>query len=133
MTTMFSKAQEKFSFEDTAKTEPFYDNVRSTPNILLIQKSIVNIRPSASSKSNPMVAFELFIEGYTPEVVAEIKAREGFYRDLIHNTAAKFSYDELESVEGKKEFLGVVRKELNSVVRRGQVKHVRLKTIILKP
>ncbi len=80
-----------------------------------------------------MVAFELFLEGFNPEVVAEIKGREGFYRDLIHRTVAKFTYDEVESVEGKKELLGVVRKELNSVVRQGQIKVVRFKTIILKP
>lgn len=133
VTSMASRAQEKFEYDDTVETEPFYDNIRSTPNVLMIQKSIVNIRSSVSSGENPMAAFELFIEGFNPEVVAEIKAREGFFRDLIHRTVAKFSYDEIESVEGKKELLGVVRKELNSVVRQGQVKVVRFKTIILKP
>lgn len=133
VTSMASRAQEKFEYDDTVETEPFYDNIRSTPNVLLIQKSIVNIRASASSGENPMAAFELFIEGFNPEVVAEIKVREGFFRDLIHGTVAKFTYDEIESVDGKRELLGVIRKELNSVVRQGQVKVVRFKTIILKP
>lgn len=133
MTSFADRAEESFTFDESDHLEPFLDNIRSTPNILLIEKSVVNIRPSASSGSNPMVAFELIIEGFNPEVVAEIKRREGFYRDLIHQTTSKFSYDELEYAEGKKELLGVLQKELNSVVQRGQIKAIRLKTIVLKP
>lgn len=133
MTSFADRAEEAFTFDESDHLEPFLDNIRSTPNILLIEKSVVNIRPSASSGSNPMVAFELFIEGFNPEVVAEIKRREGFYRDIIHQTTSKFSYDELEYAEGKKELLGVLQKELNSVVQRGQIKAIRLKTIVLKP
>lgn len=80
-----------------------------------------------------MAAFEIFLEGINPEVVVEVKEREGMFRDLIHRTTAKFSYDELDTPEGKKELLKSIQQEINSVVRRGQIRAVRLKTFILKP
>lgn len=131
--SMEDRASEKFDLSDSEKLEPFFNSVRVTPNILLIQKSVVNIKPSASSGRNPMVAYEIFLEGINPDVVAEVKEREGMFRDLIHRTTAKFSYDELDTPEGKRELLRTIQQEINSVVQRGQIRAVRLKTIVLKP
>lgn len=113
--------------------ENFYDNVRSTPNMLLIQKIVVNIRASKQSGSNPMFAAEFFVEGLNPDVVIEVKDREPYFRDLIQRTIEDFTFDQLESSEGKQLLVQALLREMNRNLTTGELRNIRFKTLIIKP
>lgn len=113
--------------------EYFYDNIRSVPNLFLVPKVITNIKPSMESGPNPMAAIEFFAEGFTPEVIIEMKDREPALRDLAARTIEDFSFDELESSSGKQKLNQVLAREFNRVLSTGQVKAIRIKNIVLKP
>lgn len=113
--------------------EYFYDNIRSVPNLFLVPKVITNIKPSMESGPNPMAAIEFFAEGFTPEVIIEMKDREPALRDLAARTIEDFSFDELESTSGKQKLNQVLAREFNRILSTGQVKAIRIKNIVLKP
>ena len=125
-------SKERYEYVEKSEKEPFFENIRATPNIFLIQKSVINLRPSAESP-NPMAAFDLLVEGYTAEVINEIKLREGHFRDLIHSLSSQYTFEEVASPEGKKDICAAILTMLNKNLRNGQIKSVRFKTIILKP
>lgn len=119
--------------ESDSEYENFYDNSRSTPNLLLIQKIVVNIRPTAQSGKNPMFATEFFVEGLTPDVLIEVKDREAFFRDLVQRTTEEFNFDQLSSVEGRKVLVNALLREMNRNLTTGELRNIRFKTIVVKP
>lgn len=133
VTDLAAHASEVFEVEDLEGFENFYDNIRSTPNLLLIQKLVVNVKSSENSGSNPMAAMEIFVEGLNPDVVIEVKDRESFFRDLVQRVTEEFSFDELSSAEGKRQYLQTLLKEMNRHLTTGELRSARFKTIILKP
>lgn len=126
-------ADEVHDVDPQGTFENFYDNVRSTPNLLLIQKIVVNIRASKNSGPNPMLAGELFVEGLNPDVVIEVKDREAFFRDTIQRTTEDFTFDQLSSADGKQLLIQSLLKEINRNLTTGELRNVRIKTFILKP
>lgn len=133
LTNVEDIASESFEYQPGEDQELFYDNLRSMPNLFLLPKIVANIRPSHNSESNPMVAVEFFAETFTPEVMFELKDREPLIRDVAQRAVEEFSFDELESPQGKQKLTQVVSRELNRVLTKGQLKSLRLKTIVLKP
>lgn len=121
---------EEYESEDT---EPFYENLRTSSNMLLLPKMVVNIKPSAKSSRNPMAAFEVYVEGVIPEVVVEVKDREIEIRDLTQRVVEGFSFDQLDTPEGKRLMSEKLIKEINPVLTTGKLKKIWIKTIILKP
>lgn len=113
--------------------EPFYDSTRAAQNMMQIQKMVVNIMSSSRSGENPMFAFDLFVEGLSPDVVIEIKDREVEFKDAIQRAAEVMTFDLLDTADGKKLLLEQIKKELNSRLTTGRVRHVYYKTFILKP
>lgn len=126
-------ATAEYEYEPGVDQEFFYDNLRSMPNLFLFPKIVANIRPSSQSKENPMVAVELFAEAFSPEAMFELKDREPLMRDMAQRVIEDFSFDELESAEGKRRLTQAVARELNRVLSKGQLKGVHIKTIVLKP
>lgn len=124
---------DEFEFDSGSRMELFYDNVRSTPNMLLIPKIVANIRSSSSSGENPMVAVEFFAEGMSPEVILEMKDREPHFRDYMQRRIEEFNFDTLDTPPGKRSLTDVLHKELNRMLTQGQLKGLRIKTIVLKP
>lgn len=122
-----------FDYDPAEKQELFYDNVRSAPNLLLITKMVVNIRPSASSGENPMLAVEFFAEGMSPEPILELKAREAFFRDRMQRRIEEYSFDVLDTPPGKQALAADLLKDLNRNLSQGQLRGLRIKTIVLKP
>lgn len=131
--TMEDVATGSYHYNPGEDQEYFYDNIRSVPNLFLIPKIVTNIRPSNQSGPTPMMAVEFFAEGFNPEVIIEMKDREPQIRDLSQRAIEEFSFDELESQSGKQKMIVVLTRELNRILTTGQVKTVRIKTIILKP
>jgi flagellar basal body-associated protein FliL len=128
-----SVAGEKSEYDAAEGMEGFYDNLRASQNMILIQKMVLNIKTSKSSGPNPMVAMEFFVEGVNSDVVVEIKDREVMMRDLMMRTIEDFDFDTLESGDGKKELVARLQKELNAVLTTGRIKNIRIKTFIVKP
>lgn len=133
LTNFEDVATEKFEYQPGEDQEFFYDNLRSMPNLFLIPKIVANIRPSRDSGPNPMVAVEFFAETFSPEAMFELKDREPMVRDVSQRTVEEFSFEELESPPGKQKLTQVVSRELNRVLTKGQLKSLRIKTIVLKP
>ncbi len=123
---------ETHSYNPMTDTEMFFDNSRLLKNIVTLKKMVANIKPSETSGSNPMVAFELNIEGVSIEVAIEVKDREAEFKDLILRSAEQMSYDELANSEGKKLFAERIVAALNSNLTQGQIRKVLYKSFIIK-
>jgi len=122
-----------YSYDPATQVEPYIDNPRAAQNLILIQKMVVNLKPSQNSGPNPMLAAEFFVEGMSADVVVEIKDREVMIRDLMQRTLEEMDYDLVDTIEGKREMLSRLQKEMSRVLTTGRVKSVRIKTIVIKP
>jgi hypothetical protein len=131
--TMERLATEVSEYDPETEVEPFYDNLRVSGNILLIPKMVVNLRKSAHSGDNPMGAFEFYTEGIAPEVPLEIKDREIEIRDLMQRVTEEFTFDQIDSPEGKRLLCDRLKREVNAVLTTGKLKKVWIKTVIVKP
>lgn len=120
------------TYNPLTDSEMFFDNSRLLKNIVTVKKMVANIRPSESSGPNPMLAFELNIEGTSNEVVIEIKDREAEFKDLILRAAEELSYDELSVSDGKKNLSERILNVINSNLTQGQIRKVLYKSFILK-
>lgn len=126
-------SQEKQEYDPKTQMESFFESARTSQNIFMIKKLIVNIRASANSGPNPMAAFEFLAEGAANDVVIELKDREPEILDLFSRTIEEMSYDQLASAEGKRSLCDRLRKDVNSILSTGFVRRVFLKTAIVKP
>jgi hypothetical protein len=133
MPTLERIATEVHEYDPEKGVEPFYGNLRATSNVLLIPKMVVNLKRSPQSGPNPMGAFEFYVEGMAPEVTIEVKDREVEIRDLMQRVIEEFTFDQVDSVEGKKLLLEKLKKEVNTLLTTGKLKKVTLKTVIVKP
>ncbi len=125
-------ASEVITYDSEVGVEPFYDNLRSAPNLIYLEKMVVNLKPGPESP-NPMAAFELFLEGLSPEVVLEVKERETMIRDHIQRTVESYNFEDLDSPEGKRELMDSLARSISKKLISGKLKSVRIKTLILKP
>lgn len=132
LTTIETMSDQSWVY-DPKEMEPFYDSVRAAQNIILIPKLVVNLKRSAGSGPTPMAACEFYVEGNSPDVVVEIKDREVEFRDLFMRTIEDFSYDQLESADGKQRLTERLIREANRVLTKGRVSRAFFKNVILKP
>ncbi|MEI7974104.1 MAG: flagellar basal body-associated FliL family protein [Bdellovibrio sp.] len=126
-------ADEVITYDLENEVEPFYDNLRSAPNLIYLEKIMVNLKRSSSSGSNPMVAAEFFLEGLTPEVILEIKEKETMIRDHVARVLETYSFDDLDSSNGKEQVVRELTRSISLRLSSGKLKAVRIKTLILKP
>lgn len=126
-------AGETYHYNPKTDVEPFYESMRASQNMLLLEKMIVNLRRSANSGLNPMGAFEFYVEGTASEVIVEIKDREPEMRDLFQRTIEEMTFDQVSSGEGKQLLNEKLRKEINKVLTKGKIRRVFIKTAIVKP
>lgn len=133
MPSLESLAEETYEYDPETEAEPFYDNLRATQNLLLMPKIVVNLKRPTSGKANPMGAFEFFVEGVVPEVIVEVKDREAAVKDAMQRAIEEFSFETLDTSDGKRELCERLRKEINRLLTTGSVKKVLIKTIVLKP
>ncbi len=128
-----SVASQVYEYDPKTDLEPFYENLRVSTNIIQMPKMVVNLKKSAHSRDNPMGAFEFYLEGLVPEVTVEIKEREVEIRDRMQRVIEDFSFDQVESPEGKKLLVDKLKKEINLKMTTGKLKKVWIKTVIVKP
>lgn len=133
MLSMEELSSAKFIYEPGKNMESFYASSRVSQNVLSFPKIIANIRPSKNSESNPMIATEFYFEGFSPEVMIELKDREAEVKDLMINLASLTDYDTLSTPEGKLALLEKIKQKVNGLLTQGQIRKVYLKNIVIKP
>lgn len=110
----------------------FFDNPRLSKNILELKKMVVNLKPSSGSTENPMLAFEVRVEGLSKEVMVELKDREAEFVDRVLRVTEEFSYDELSDATGKQKLAEKIIDVMNANLTKGQVRKVMFSTFFLK-
>ena len=126
-------AAEEFTVSEEDVYSNFYDSPRVSQNVMVLKRMFTNVKVSALSGPRPMVAVEFFIEGYAPEVIIEVKDREAEIQHLFQRVIEGFTYDDLDSLEGKKRLQERLRTVGNRVLTQGNIKRVFFKNFILKP
>lgn len=133
MLSLEEMAQESFKYDPETEVEPFYESLRVSQNMIILNKVVVNIRPSTHSGSNPMAAMEIYVEGTSSDVLVEIKDRESEIKDLLQRDIEEMTFDQLDSTEGKQLLLEKLRRNLNKVLTQGKIRRAFIKTIVIKP
>ncbi len=101
--------------------------------VVLLDKVIVNIKPSESSSQNPMVAVRLYFEVTSREAAIEMKDREKEMRDIAQRVLEEFNYDQIVTASGKQAFKEGLRREMSAILNTGLVKNVYIDDILMKP
>ncbi len=128
-----SVASKVYHIQPGETFEPFDSPLRHPEYIVLLDKIVVNLKRTRRSDMRPMGAFEFYIDGSSKETSIEIKNREREVLDIIQRDIEHFSYDELDTVEGKQKLKLMLRKKINEILNNGWVKRIYYKTIIIKP
>lgn len=121
------------SYNPITDTQPFYENPHLSKNIMTLKKMTANIKNSSQSGPNPMLAFEIAIEGLSKDVIIEVKDRESEFMDIILRTVEDYSYDELEETLGKQKMADKIIEVVNLNLSKGQIRKVLYSSFILKP
>lgn len=114
------------------EVEDFYNSSRVSQNIMSLRRIVVNIQKSKNSGPNPMGAFEFFIQGNSSDVMVEISDREAELIDLFQNEIREFSYDELDTVEGKRSMTDKLIHAMNATLTKGKITQIYFKNFVLK-
>lgn len=132
MNSFAELGSEVHTYDVGNEVEAFYDNPRFAKNLVTMSSLHVNLRPSENSSSNPMLVFEITIEGVSSDAIVEIKDREAEFKDMLLRLTEEKTYDDLASPEGKQFMCDQFRDALNSVLTSGQVRRVMLKNFVIK-
>lgn len=129
--TMEELAEQKFIYA-AEDVEDFYNSPRVNQNITSLRRIVVNLQRSKNSGPNPMGAFEFFLQGNSSDVMVEITDREAELLDRIQTQIRSFSYDELDTLEGKRRMLQKMIRDLNEDLTKGKITQIYFKNFILK-
>jgi flagellar basal body-associated protein FliL len=122
---------QKFIY-DMNDVEDFYNSPRVSQNIMSLRRIVVNIQRSKNSGTNPMAAIEFYIQGNSSDVMVEITDREAELLDRIQGQIRAFSYDELDTVEGKRRMSVKIIRDLNEDLTKGKITQIYFKNFVLK-
>lgn len=126
-------ADARFDYDEDEPMEDFTDPLSHPEHVMLLDKFVVNLRHPRDGSANPMGLFEFYLEASNQDTAVEIKDRQGEIRDVIGRNLEQMGYNELVAVEGKEKLKVILRKSVNAVLTKGQVRHIYIKTIVLKP
>ena len=129
--SMEELSEHKYIFEPT-EAEPFYNSPRVSQNIMSLRRIVVNVQKSKNSGPNPMGAFEFFLQGNSSDVMVEISDREAELLDLFQIEVRDFSYDELDTVEGKRRMTDKLTRAMNGTLTKGKITQIYFKNFVLK-
>ena len=119
-------------YNPSNEVQLFFDNPRLSKNLLELKKMVVNLKPSSGSSANPMLAFEIRVEGLSKEVTVELKDRESEFVDRILRVTEDFSYDELSEATGKQRLGEKILEVMNANLTKGQVRKVMFSSFFIK-
>ena len=126
-------ADQVYAYDREVAFEEYYSALRLPEYIVLMDKLVVNLQPSATSTSNPMGTFQFYLEGTKRESAIEFKNREREFLDVIQRLMEEMTYDDLRTVRGKQKLKVKIRDDLNNLMNHGRVRRVYIKHFITKP
>ncbi len=126
-------ADGRFEYGKDEPMENFADPLFHPEHMMLLDKFVINLRQPRDGATNPMGLFEFYLEASNQDSAVEIKDRQGEIRDVISRSLELMSYNDLVTVSGKEKMKVVLRKNVNAILTRGQVRRVFIKTVVLKP
>lgn len=129
--SMEELSEKKYIYE-LDQVEDFYNSPRVSQNIMTLRRIVVNLQKSRNSGPNPMGAFEFFLQGNSSDVMVEISDREAELIDLFQNEARELSYDELDTVEGKRKMTDKLIRAINATLTKGKITQIYFKNFVLK-
>lgn len=129
------KADGVFTYERNDPFEDFNDPILHPEFVVVVERVIANLArtPEADEGSNPMAAFEFYVQTDNQQSAIEVKDRNIEVRDVLARAVERMTYPELATEEGKQKLKLVLRKDLNSIMTKGRVRRVFIKTIVLNP
>jgi flagellar FliL protein len=127
------EASDSFSYDPRQPQEDFSDPMLHPEHVIMLDRFFVNLKRPRGAETNPMGLFEFYIEATNQDSAVEIKDRMPEVRDVISRTLESMTYDHLVTVIGKEKLKASVRKNINDILTRGQVRHIYFKNIVLKP
>ncbi len=122
-----------WTFDPEEPLEDFFSPIRLPEHVVLLEKMVVNIKPSPSSDKNPMGYFEFYLEADTQEAAVEIGDRQAEVSDAVQRTLEEITYDELITPSGKFKTKLIIRQNVNAVLTRGRVRKVFIGSMVVKP
>lgn len=124
-------ADAKFSYSEHEPFEEFTDPLFHPEHVVGMDRVIVNLR-TREGEGTPMGYFAFYFEATNQESAVELRDREHEVRDVVSRSLEQMSYAELSTVPGKEKLKVILRKNLNSLLSRGQVRRVYFKSFVLK-
>lgn len=129
--SMEELSENKYFYEKD-QLEDFYSSPRFNQNLISLRRMVVNIKKSKNSSENPMGAFEFFLQGNSSDVMIEVKDRESEVLDTFQAEIRGFSYDDLDTFEGKTKLTEKLKNAINEILVRGKINKIYYKTFVLK-
>lgn len=130
--SMTEVANHTFIYDAEAEVEPLFDSTRVRIYAFQLKPMVVNLR-RLNPGANPMGVFEFVCEGNSKDVLVEIKLRESEIRDRVQRVVEGFDYETLDTKDGKLMLRESIKKELNSLLLKGELLRIQIKSIIIKP
>lgn len=129
--SMEELSENKYFYEKD-QLEDFYSSPRFNQNLISLRRMVVNIKKSKNSSENPMGAFEFFLQGNSSDVMIEVKDRESEVLDTFQAEIRGFSYDDLDTLDGKTKLTEKLKNTINEILVRGKINKIYYKTFVLK-
>lgn len=130
--TLASVADAEFEVDPEGAIEEFDSPLRAAEHVVLLEKTVVNLRRVSGETTNPMGLFEFYVEASSREAAIELSDRKSESRDVVQRALETMSWAELEGESGKRRAKRIIRRDLNEMLTKGRVRNVYFKTVILK-
>jgi flagellar basal body-associated protein FliL len=111
----------------------FLDHYQMEQSIYWFQKVVANIKPSVSSKNNPMGAFDFYFFAFDDESLVMVKNIEPEIRDNIARIMETKTFDDLNSRNGRKVLCSEIKEMINTLIKHEGVQKVIVKNFVVKP
>jgi flagellar basal body-associated protein FliL len=131
--TVAAQADQSWTYDEKEPTDDFFSSIRHPEHVVLLERLVVNVKPSENSGPNPMGFFEFYIEGSSEEAAIEINDRKAEVKDTMQRTIEGITYDDLVTPAGKNKLKLVLRKNINTVLTTGRVRKLFFKSVVIKP
>jgi flagellar basal body-associated protein FliL len=131
--TVAAEADQSWTYDAKEQTDDFFSSMRHPEHVVLLERLVVNVKPSENSGPNPMGFFEFYIEASSEEAAIEVNDRKAEVKDVMQRTIEGITYDDLVTPAGKNKLKLVLRKNINTVLTTGRVRKLFFKSVVIKP
>lgn len=121
-----------YTFKTETELEPFYGAFPQPKFTVLMDKIKVNLKRHSGSR-NPFGAFQIYVTVDAQETAIEIKDREREMVDRVSRAIEEFTFEELNSIQGKSFVKNAIRETINQALNQGRVSEVYFKLFITHP